>query len=340
LVFVVFLFVVSASAAPQQLPHPKGYVAHRSGRIWVEGRLDEESWRLAPWSETFVDIEGDVKAAPRHQTRVKMLWDNVYLYIGAELVEPHLWATLKDHDAVIFRDNDFEVFIDPNGDNHEYYELEINALGTTWDLFLPKPYKDGGKAVDSFEIAGMKSAVFLDGTLNNSRDQDRGWTVELALPWKAFGTGTVPRDGDQWRINFSRVQWQLDRKDGQYQKVPNTKEDNWVWSPQSVIDMHRPERWGYVQFSADQRGPVAFRPNAEQEARDFLHAAYYSQREFKKKNNRWATTFGELGLREDDTFRSLAPTIRIDGDQFEITARMNGQATPLTIRQDSLITGR
>ena len=70
-----------------------------------------------------------------------MLWDDTYFYIGAELVEPHLWATLTQHDSVIFHDNDFEVFIDPNGDNHEYYEFEINALGTGWDLLLPRPYQ-------------------------------------------------------------------------------------------------------------------------------------------------------------------------------------------------------
>jgi hypothetical protein len=137
-----------------------------------------------------------------------MLWDDANLYVGADLAEPHLSGSLTDHDSVIFRDNDFEVFIDPNGDNHEYYELEINALNTTWDLFLPKPYKDDGKALDGWEIAGLKSAVHLDGTLNDARDTDRGWSVEIALPWKALGQQArrpvPPRDGDQWRINFSR----------------------------------------------------------------------------------------------------------------------------------------
>ena len=86
-----------------------------------------------------------------------MLWDDAYFYIGAELEEPHVWATLTEHDSVIFHDNDFEVFIDPDGDNHEYYEFEINALGTYWDLLLPKPYRDGGKADNSWEIPGLKT---------------------------------------------------------------------------------------------------------------------------------------------------------------------------------------
>src|SRR5437762_10018554 len=48
--------------------------------------------------------------------------------------------------------------------------------------------------------------------------------------------------GDQWRVNFSRVEWRHEVLDGKYRKIPNLREDNWVWSPQGVIDMHRPER--------------------------------------------------------------------------------------------------
>ena len=170
--------------------------------------------RRAAWTDDFVDIEGDAKPRPALRTRAKMLWDDTYFYVGAELVEPHLWATLTEHDAVIFHDNDFEVFIDPNGDNHEYYEFEINALGTTWDLLLPRPYKDGGKPVNSWEIPGMKSAVHLDGTLNDPRDADRAWSVELAFPWTVLGElarrPAPPVDGDQWRVNFSRVEWPLE----------------------------------------------------------------------------------------------------------------------------------
>ena len=81
-----------------------------------------------------------------------MLWDDKYLYIGAAMVEPHVWATLTERDAVIYHDNDFEVFIDPDGDTHLYYEIEINALGTVWDLLLVRPYRDGGPAIDAWDV--------------------------------------------------------------------------------------------------------------------------------------------------------------------------------------------
>ena len=84
----------------------------------------------------FVDIEGDARPRPRFATRMKMLWDDEFFYIAADMQEPDIWGTLTTRDSVIFQDNDFEVFIDPDGDTHEYYELEINALKTAWDLLL------------------------------------------------------------------------------------------------------------------------------------------------------------------------------------------------------------
>jgi len=244
------LWLLAAAAVAEV---PKTYLCGRAATpIHIDGRLDEAGWRAAPWSDDFVDIEGDRKPRPRFRTRVKMLWDATHLYIATEMEEPHVWGTLTQHDAVIFHDNDFEVFLDPNGDRLEYYELEINALNTTWDLFLPKPYKDGGKARNEWEIAGLRSAVHVDGTLNDPRDTDRGWTLEIALPWKALGEyahgPAPPVPGSQWRINFSRVEWEHEIVAGRYRKVAGKKEDNWVWSPQGVVNMHVPEKWGYVRF--------------------------------------------------------------------------------------------
>lgn len=280
---------------------PRGYVCCRAtSPISIDGNLDKAAWKAVPWTEDFVDIEGDRKPKPRFRTRVKMLWDDDYLYIAAELDEPHVWGTLTQHDSVIFQDNDFEVFIDPDGDNHLYAELELNALNTTWDLLLPMPYRDGGMAVNAWEIHGLKTAVRIAGTLNDPRDTDRGWAVEIAWPWKNLKELTrqaaPPRDGDQWRINFSRVEWDHEVVDGKYRRVKDRKENNWVWSPQGVIDMHRPERWGYLQFSTADPGKAAFRPDPDRHVRHLLHRVYYAQRDFRNAQKRWANTFDELQL--------------------------------------------
>src|SRR5437868_6811003 len=166
-------------------PHPKGYVCRRAATPpTIDGKLDDPAWAAAAWTDPFVDIEADKKPKPRYRTRAKMLWDDEALYIAAELEEPHVWATLTKHDSVIFHDPDFEVFLDPDGDNHLYGELELNALNTTWDLLLTKPYRDGGHAINAWEITGLRTAVHVDGTLNDARDKDKGWSVEIAWPWK------------------------------------------------------------------------------------------------------------------------------------------------------------
>jgi hypothetical protein len=324
---------------------PKGYVCYRAlSPIQIDGRLDKPAWQQVPWTEYFVDIEGDGKPPPRYRTRVKMLWDDQYFYVAAELEEPHVWATLTQHDSVIFQDNDFEVFIDPNGDNHEYFEFEINALNTGWDLFMPRPYKDGGKAVSSWEIPGLKTAVYVNGTINDPRDADGGWTIELAFPWKVLGElarrPAPPRDGDQWRVNFSRVEWRHEIVNGKYRKIPNTKEDNWSWSPQGVVNMHRPETWGYVQFSSAEVGKAKFNPDPAGPARRLLHRIYYAQRKYREKHASYAKTLEELGLGGvyDGTLLG-APKLETTESSFECTAeiKIGGQTQRWHIRQDSKI---
>jgi hypothetical protein len=239
------------------------------------------------------------------RTRAKLLWDDDCLYIGAELEEPHVWATLTEHDSVIFQDPDFEVFIDPDGDNHSYYEIEINALNTEWDLRLVKPYRDGGPALNEWEIPGLRTAVHVDGTIYDPRDTDRGWSVTFAFPWLALaehaGCRCPPALGDTWRVNFSRVEWDVTIEDGRYVKVPGRPEHNWVWSPQGVVDMHRPETWGYVQFTDEPPGQAEFRPDPDEPTRVWLMAVYHAQRAHRELHGRWAATIGEIGLPAEAT---------------------------------------
>ena len=145
--------------------------------------------------------------------------------------------------------------------------------------------------------AGQLSAVHLDGTLNDPGDRDLGWSVELAIPWAAFADGgrtaVPPPPGSRWRVNFSRVQWDLDVAGGGYLKRRGSDgkplpEHNWVWSPQGVIDMHRPERWGYVQFTSVRDGKAEFVKDPDWAVKDELHRAYYAQRDIRAKTGPYA----------------------------------------------------
>lgn len=330
-----------------QLP----YICYRApGAPQIDGRTDKPFWKDAPWTENFVGIGGAPRPEPRLQTRAKLLWDDRYLYIAAELEEPHIWATLTERDSIVFHDNDFEVFLNPTGDNHAYYEIEINALNTIFDLFLPKPYRDGGPADHGWDVKGLISAVHIDGTLNDPSDTDRRWTVEMALPWTAFdrhgGKLCPPKDGNQWRMNFSRVQWDLDVVQGKYQKIPERPEHNWVWSPQGVIDMHRPEQWGYLQFSSIIAGQdrVAFEPDPSAPARQALHAVYYAQLAYKARQGFWADSLAGAGVGGAPDVGATGlegpPTLQRTPEGWEATQALRlpwGSVQRWHIRQDSLV---
>ena len=168
---ILVLFATTAFGQPLH------YTCNRAtAPILIDGKLDDPAWRNAVWTDDFVDIQGAGHPTPRFRTRVKMLWDDRYFYIGAELEEPHVWATLTKHDSVIFHDNDFELFLKPPLANPGYFEFEINALNTSWDLFLNKPYREGGLPDNSWAIPGLQSAVNVQGTLNQSTGQR--WSME------------------------------------------------------------------------------------------------------------------------------------------------------------------
>ena len=358
------ILLIIADARPvldrQNIPEPAvafapyKYVVRRApAAIKVDGRLDEKAWQDADWTEVFGDIEGPSKPDPRHRTRVQMLWDDAFLYIGAYLEEPDLWATLKERDSVIFLDNDFEVFIDPDGDTHAYYEIELNALNTVWDLLLIKPYRDGGPAVHAWDCSGLKTAVNLMGTLNDPSDRDRGWTVEMAVPFAILrecipGKPEKPSPGDAWRVNFSRVEYRLEVTEGAYTKKKDASsgrprpEDNWTWSPQGLVNMHYPEMWGYVQFSGKTpgRGRERFVERPEEKVKWALRRIYYVQRRYFNENGSFAAGLGPLGLASDRQLKlkgwSYPPSIEATSGMFE-AAYGSDTGESWHIRQDGLV---
>ena len=261
-------------------------------------------------------------------------------------VDENVWAKLKQHDAIIYYDNDFEVFIAPNNDTHHYFEIEVNAYNTIMDLFMPKPYRNGGQAVLSYNTTGLRSAINVMGTINNPQDKDRKWTVEMAIPFRAVYMGNhwrSPQDGTLWRINFSRVQWETEIVNGTYQKKKAADgkplpEYNWVWSPQGVINMHFPERWGYLLFARDSQQQNAFELPVEEKRRQYLWLLYYKQKAFFAKNKDYDSSLQDLGMKAD--------LVQVDGQQnrlsIEATSRqfsvyITDDKSTLTINDEGLV---
>ena len=253
----VFSVVFSIARNPDSVKYT---ICHKTNeKIIIDGFLDKPAWEQAEWITDFEDIRGG--GCAKHKTQVKTLYNNDYLYLAVMFYEPHICANITENEKQIYLDNAFELFIDPDGDGLNYYEFEINANGATWDLQLDKPYRKGGIANNNWNIDELKKAIFINGTLNNPTDIDSFWTIELAIPFSVFDeykNGTYPADGEQWKINFLRVEWNYDIEDRKYVKKTDENDeilqsDFWVWSPQKKIDMHIPERWGIIEFKETEK---------------------------------------------------------------------------------------
>lgn len=251
--------------------------------IRVDGDLTKEIWQQATWSHRFVDM---VTGAPGlYGTETAILWSDTHLYVAFRAEEPYVEAALTERDSIIFLENDLELFID-GGDC--YYELEVNALNTVYEVFFiwkdayqkgsrfdappfdvyhPQALTFGGNddrssssfwygthprglrwAFLNYDMPGLETAVHIDGTLNDNTDVDRGWNLEIAIPWTSLswlanGRQLPPQPGDQWRMFLGRFQ-KLTMSGMEIEPHPAM-----VMTPHGVYDTHRPDKWSEVVFN-------------------------------------------------------------------------------------------
>lgn len=270
----------------------------------LDGNLDKDFWKDIPFTDDFQDIEGPVRPMPRFRTRAKMAWDRENLYFGALLEGDEIWATLTEHDSIICYDNDFEIFIDPDSDTQVYFEFEMNALNTTWDLLLTKAYRDGGKALNGLELHGIRSAVYIDGELDVPGPHNRFWSVEVVIPFAALQEGASqnrpPLPGEYYRVNFSRVQHTMDVIDGVYHRRLNPDtgnplpEDNWSWAPMGVINMHYPDLWSFLIFTDEAKNAEDFQIPEVELRKWELRKLYYAQQAYLDENGRYCDSLDAL----------------------------------------------
>lgn len=340
------LFTMAAATGGIMAQPAPTYVCSRVDTpLLIDGKGDDEAWESTRELSAFRDIEG---GAIPHQCRVKMLWDDDYLYILADMDEQHLRATQKEHDSIIYHDPDFEVFIDPDGDGLNYIELEINALNTTWDLFITRPYRfNDPNILHDWEIKGLKHAVHLRGTLNEPADVDDGWSVELAIPWSSITshahlprTGKAPEPGCSMRMNFSRVNWQVKPTAGGYEKLP-VPESNHVWAPTGKINIHLPEHWGRVIFSPNPPHEwVSAMPDNSDSARLKLYEVLNAQLEHRNKLQEFDHSMQmppgvNISFPTDDFF-VLTTVCNITGAQMRLDSEGRFACTPSTGHQPEL----
>lgn len=233
----------------------KRYVARRVTQPpKLDGKLDDAAWAAAPSTGSFVNTMTGGPQSPR--TEAKLVWDDKNLYIAFDNADTDAWSSLGKRDDKLWTQEADEIMIDANGNGRSYVELQIAPNGSFFDTYLPE-YRKYEDAVDpkkkpfSWNSKAIVK-VAVDGTLNKHDDQDRGWTVELALPHEdarglapeSEGPRLPPQPGDVWRINLFR----MDQPKGQAQVALG-------WSPPMVGDFHALDRFGELVFG-DESGNV------------------------------------------------------------------------------------
>ena len=293
--------------------YPRHFVAPRAPRpLVIDGNIDKPEWKAVPFSQAFDEIRGPDDAPPGTrpsascQTRMKLMWDDEYLYVCA-LIESDFEVTAnftQRNEPIFQKDSDFEVFLNPSGSCHQYKELELNAINTVWNLMLDKPYDDNGHEhsariakpgePDFYEVYKQQTATkVMQGKINDP-NSGAAWAVELALAHSDVlahdPLGKKPTVGGRWRINFSRVEHQ--------------GEINWTWQAQRIWDpqaqrvtgkvaMHLPDAWGYVEFADSNASPLGDISNVDPTRRDPAWPArlavmniYYAQRRYAELNDK------------------------------------------------------
>ncbi|HJC93734.1 MAG TPA: carbohydrate-binding family 9-like protein [Candidatus Phocaeicola excrementigallinarum] len=316
------------------LTTPRSYDCFRAvDQIRVDGILDEASWTRAQSSEPFVDIRGEGYPTPTKETTVKMVWDYDHLYIAATLTEDNIVAHLTQRDTIIYHDNDFEVFLDPDGDAVQYFEIENNARGVVFDLMLDKSYRSNGSFFIPWNCEGLQLAIGLNGTLNKEDDTDKSWVVEMAIPFKALTFNfTNPRNYSTWRINFSRVQ----------HLVKGQPEENWVWSPTGKVDMHMADRWGFLNFVD---APVGSRikggHDLDMNAYKLLWAMFYAQLDNYSAKGSYISDvdgFKLTGTELAGISKKDKITVETTSSQFIIRIALDGKKKTYSVDQDGRFT--
>jgi hypothetical protein len=191
------------------------------------------------------------------------------------------------------------VFISPDGSNHYYKEYEMNARATGWDLCLNKPYSNGGYENSSrvfptsgWDDPGLVTAAKVHGCTVNvpSSGPCQGWSVEIKFPLAAISLNNTnelpPKHNSYWRINFSRVEYKVHvDKDANNFVKDNTPCENWLWAPLGIVDVHQPERWGYLQFSNEKVNTTSVLQDPDWEIRSVAMQLYYAEHRYAAKHN-------------------------------------------------------
>ena len=191
----------------------------------------EDPWSVPDGCEPVSLVRATDGSAPRLGTTVAAMWDDDALTIVFSAIDDGVVATHREHDAPLYTEDVVEVFLAPVR-AEEYFEIEVNPLGTTFDARIESP--DGVRGTMRTDLAwtcrDLFAAVRRVGTTAD--------TV-IRIPFASLGVDT-PKDGDEWQVNFFRID-----------RDPTTGDEFSAWRPtmKTPPDFHIVAAFGALRFS-------------------------------------------------------------------------------------------
>ena len=186
---------------------PRSAEVHRGEGIRIDGTLDEPAWAKAMASVgPLVKVRDGGAASPGQGVKAGFLWDDQYLYLAFEVEDGDVRSSFDARDAQLWTMDNVEMFLRPSaGSGGPYVEVQVSPANVLFDaLFTGHRTPAWEKAAEALTL-GVKSAVSVDGTLN-APGRDRGWTAELAIPFKDLpGMDGPPAPGTRWTANLYRI---------------------------------------------------------------------------------------------------------------------------------------
>jgi hypothetical protein len=174
---------IAAIRSAKTWPEPPAYgVARAAGAITIDGKGTEPDWARAvaipiryPYAQTNV--------IDRPPATCRLLWDAKNLYLLFEASDTNIVNLCAARDDAVSQGDCVEIFLLPSRRFGQYWEFNFSPTGVVFDALTSKSWTKWGGDSRMEEQAALTIATTLAGTLNREDDQDRGYAVEVALPW-------------------------------------------------------------------------------------------------------------------------------------------------------------
>ena len=247
--FLCWVGILHFCLSPVFAQSGANYTAKRRiDTIAIDGVLNEASWATAVRT-TALTLWNGTEAPASLQTSARIVWDEQYLFIGFDAKDPDVYATYTGRDVRTWEQDTFEVFVTIPG-TPGYVEVDGSPTGAIWDGSFTNVFQGSG---GGYDLAALQVAGRVNGTVNNSTDQDIGFTGEVRIPFSDIYQGIPgghPVEGTQLRLNLYRINWNTPVTQGG--KGATGTDTYYAWSPVgTTLSFHQPTKFGTVIFSTN-----------------------------------------------------------------------------------------